>query len=739
MFAYLSHSQWPKKESVEKTREGKKSIFEVVKKEIVLKGQYGTYKIDSEAVFAGEEKFTCLQDIEDYKQALKKKFGLDDFLVSNFLTNIFASLGSNEINVASNMMEHVLLFTDIAMDAITNGTPKDMLEGIKALSNGFYRGVDFTKEVVLTGKTTYKGLDVKARNMWELIMMRSGDDLTAIESTLQYMFNIPYLGKLMSAERKFWNRALLSMDALSGVANAELGAMRTVQKDANNLRLRGKKRHEYIKSQLANTEEIAIEAHEKAEELGYKKGTNLYKQFVSDYKISKRPQEVTERARLYSAMATLTQEPPKHTAVGAMASVINSLATKHKSVKFIFPVVNTFSNLIIKNIERSPFEFVSLGLDLARVKTGNLDSELLTFDEKVRRFKAATFGTLAGVLFFAAAGGTDDDDKGFEIFGGGTGDPALDAAMRDLGWKPYSMRFTEDGGYWSFEFWPIGFVLAIAGDMRDYYKYGNDPTIKLRQSLSKKMFDKELDTLDKNELSELEVELNSGKYYTEEKEKQRHTEAAFKFALTPYKYSTQLFKSVADLIGFTEGKETSTKAAKIVANTTRGMIAPRYIGEIKEMFDNRLYNSKNYWATVTANVPFVKFDEATKLDGFGRNITKYDREEGLNGLSQGAFYVLGRRFYNPARGTEIDRFLTSNQIKIFPPQNAVNLAYPEEYYKKYVVVRGQLLMDEILRAKKKKEFDGKTPLEIKELIDEQCVDANDAAQEIINEELKRQY
>lgn len=76
----ISRAFIPKKENksnmeaIDKHNKEIKSIFEVVKKEIVLKGQYGTYKVDNEGVFAGEIKFTCLQDIEDYKNKQLEEF-----------------------------------------------------------------------------------------------------------------------------------------------------------------------------------------------------------------------------------------------------------------------------------------------------------------------------------------------------------------------------------------------------------------------------------------------------------------------------------------------------------------------------------------------------------------------------------------------------------------------------------------------------------------------------------------
>ncbi len=133
------------------------------------------------------------------------------------------------------------------------------------------------------------------------------------------------------------------------------------------------------------------------------------------------------------------------------------------------------------------------------------------------------------------------------------------------------------------------------------------------------------------------------------------------------------------------------------------------------------------------------FSEAVKLDGFGRNITKYDRAEDSKGIIDGVVYVLGRRFYSPPRGTDVDRFLTHNQIKIYPPQNTVDLALPEEAYKKYIIVRGEGLLKSIQEAKINGDFEDKTPLEIKKLIDEKIEEENANAQKIIKEELGREY
>lgn len=59
---------------IESKKEEMKNMFEVVKKEIILKGNYGTYKIDSNGVQAGDLKFKTDEDIKKYEEEQLKQF-----------------------------------------------------------------------------------------------------------------------------------------------------------------------------------------------------------------------------------------------------------------------------------------------------------------------------------------------------------------------------------------------------------------------------------------------------------------------------------------------------------------------------------------------------------------------------------------------------------------------------------------------------------------------------------------
>lgn len=681
------------------------------------------------------------QDVQDYKSVLTRKYGISDFTVSWYLTNIFGSIGANEINVASNTFEQIVLLAGEVFDSLAKGKISDIAILMKKYSEGLERGARFTKEVMKTGKATYRGAEsIKPRNMWELIMMRDKDDLSNIEAFLQYVFKTPVAGKIFLAERRFWNRALSSMDAFSGVTNIEIGAFYSAKREADKLGLSGKKRADYIRERLGDTEELTKEAEQKATELGYKKGSKKFKQFVVDYKISKRPEEIIEKSRKYSGFATLTQEPPINSFVGAVARAINNQATKSPSIKYVFPVVNTLANLIIKNIERTPFEAISLTMDVIRSRREEASpalKEYVSKEEIDRRLKTAIFWTIFGTAIFVLAGGFDDDDEGFEIYGSGSGDPVLDAERRALGWKPYTIKFSEGGGYYNYEYTPAGLLLAMIGDLRDYMKNADNTLLNLRKKISKDMFGVELDALTKEQRAALEVELFSGKYNAGEKANKKMTEMIFKMGFTPIQYSLSILKSLGDIIGLGESKSPEEKGKKFVSNILRGIVSPRYMGEVKEVFDEKYYDSKKFWNNVVANTPFITFSDGVKLDAFGREVTKYDREQGFAGIKDGLKYLATRRFYNPSRGTDVDKFLFENSIKVSPPQNTVDLSYTEDDYKKYIVRRGQIALEMIGDRIKDSEFMKLTPLQKKEVIDRDLQRANEISKYEINQLIGR--
>jgi hypothetical protein len=683
-----------------------------------------------------------IQKFEDYKFVLSKKYGISDFLISNYLTNIFGSVGANLMNIANNVSESVLLTSELLSNALTKGNPSDIKLALKALYEGSARGFDFTKEVLKTGVASYKEpQNIHARNMWELIMDREVN-LTGIERWLQKLFKTPYIGNVLLNERRFWNRALLSMDSLSGTTNLELGALWKATKEANRKGLKGKERSNFIAEQMASTPAIKEEAVAYAISLGYKEGTKAFRRAVANYLVSKRPEAIKEAATSYSSRATLTQEPPLNTITGQVANILNKAIAKNQKLKFIFPVVNTFANLVVKNIERSPFEFFSLGLDVAINKAGGEYTEAgLTEEEIARRLKAATVSTAVAVLLFMLAGGMDDEEGEFEIYGSGTGDPKLDNERKALGWKPNTIRFSKDGGYYNFEFLPVGFLLSMVGNMRDYFKYKDEEAINIRKAQSEKLFGKTLDSLTTEERNTLESELLSGKYNVSEVESKELANAAWQLGKTPIEYSAQLFKSLGDLMGIIgDNKSPKQKGISFGANIVRGNIAPRYLGEVRDIFDPKLYDSKEFWNTAAANIPFIKLGNV-KLDGFGRDIEKYEPKSVWSGLK----YAVTRRFYNPSRGTEVDQFLWENRISVGPPNNSARMAYPEEYYRKYIVLRGQIAMGAIQEAIKNKSFEYEEDGVIKEytpqqkaiMINEILSKANELAGLEIDNELGR--
>ena len=685
-----------------------------------------------------------VQKFEDYKFVLSKKFNLSDFLVSNYLTNIFGSLRSNLANIAGNVSETNLLVSEIVTNALLKGNPKDALLGIEALIRGTVRGFDFTKEVLTTGVSSYKELgDIRARGMWELIMDRKVD-LTKTERVLQYLLSIPYVGEAALTERRFWNRALLSMDSLSGTTNAELGALWAATKEADNRKLKGQARANFIAELMASTPELKAEAQMYAAQLGYKPGSSESKRAVTNYLVSKRPAPIKKISSEYSARATLTQQPSPNTLTGMIAIAMNNAIGKNQKLKFIFPVVNTFANLIVKNIERSPFEFLSLGLDVLRAQSENktIGRDVLTQEEVARRIKTATVWTAIAVLLFMAAGGMgDDDEEGLEIYGSGTGNAALDKQRRSLGWKPNTIRFGKDGGYYNFEYLPFGFMLSMVGNMRDYFKYKDESGLAIRKAQSKRLFNKTYDSLTSAEKAKLEAELMSGKYNLPDVENKELGNLWWNIIKTPGTYTLQLFKSLGDLIGVMGDKSKWENVASFLGNIGRGVAAPRYGGEIRDITDNKLYDTKEFRNMLAANVPGVTLGNV-RLDAFGREIEKYKSESFWSGVK----YAFTSRFYNPPTVTPIDQFLWENRIVVNMPDNPPSLAYNDDVFRAYLVKRGDILLNKIWNAMKEKKFQkidnsGKvvkfTPQQNLEVINKYVSQSNDEAKKFIDELLKK--
>lgn len=688
------------------------------------------------------EKAKHIQDIEDLKSVIKKSVGAADLFIGTYLTNMFAGIGSNEANSLGNNIETAIYLGEQLMNAAMKGSLSDMQLAFKALSNGYRMGYGHTKEMLKTGRTPQRELsDISPRNMWETIMLKDKDSLNIIESALQAIFTfnpkgVP-VGKALLYERRIWNRLLSSMDALSGTVNFELGIYEAAAKEADSKGLKGKARREFIIKKLGYDEGTKIEANKMADSL---KLTGKERQKYIDLFIKEsRPEELKNLGKQASGRATLTAAPSKVSALGKVSQMLNNTAKKHPSIKIAFPVVNTFTNLAIKNIERSPFEFLSLGIDIAFREPHMTEEQKAEFtpDEKIRRLKAAVYSTLVMGALFALAGGLDDKENGyFEIYGGGTGNINLDNQMRAIGWKPYTIKVGER--YISYDVLTFGFMLGILGDIRDFAKYGNKTEAQeLREKLAENLYDEDYTELSSVQKNNIESEIFSPKYNLEQKNELKVGKFLEKKTVSPLIYVSQLFGTLDNVLQIMKGDKPNAME-RTGGGIVKTAIMPRYLGEAKEVFDNKLYDTKDFWVGATGNVPFVSFEDGVKLDAMGREITKYDREEGWRGIGDGLKYLATRRFLNPSRGTASDAFLIKNNITLNPPSNSLQLSYPDENYKQYIVRRGQILNELITGAINNNALNSTMgDKNIKTLIDEMVSHANHRASSEIDWSLQR--
>jgi hypothetical protein len=181
-----------------------------------------------------------------------------------------------------------------------------------------------------------------------------------------------------------------------------------------------------------------------------------------------------------------------------------------------------------------------------------------------------------------------------------------------------------------------------------------------------------------------------------------------------------------------EGDTTIERLKKSITNIGRGIASPRYLGEVRDIFDNKLYDTKEFRNVLAANVPVVTLGNVL-LDGFGREVEKYKSESMFSGIK----YALTRGFYNPPTIKPLDQFLWENRIGIAPPENTPSMAYTQEFHRDYIVTRGKILMTNLTEALNNKEFAGLTPQEVLEVVNAYITNANAEARSIIDEKLDK--
>jgi hypothetical protein len=660
------------------------------------------------------ERGRAIQNLVDYKYKVSKELGVMDYVVSNFLTNIFGSIGANEINAAGNELETLAKTTAAITKAALKGNFSDVKLLLEAFVKGHKYGWNTTKEILTTGVNPRKDLgSLHPRNVYELIGIGDPELMHYIEAKWvaalkgELSLGIPYTGlavktgdskivkgfaKGILAERKFWGRILGAMDGLSGTTNVEIASVVVAAKEADKRGLKGKERAKFMRESVygdkVELEQAIAYADSKGIDTSTRRGKKKYNEIIFDHIISSRPEWLSEPAKAIAQRATLTQLPPENTLVGAMANGVSAQAGKYPALKLIFPAVNTIANYFIKQLERTPYGIPSMGIQWLLDKKREPQNKL-TQEEYNRRFWGAAAGTLIGASLFLLAGGTDDEEGDFEIYGKGPTDPALRQTMMRKGWKPYTVRFSKSdgfwGGYFDYSYLPVAFIFSMVGAIRDFAKYDTESELKLKDKISRKMFGKPYDALNEEERADVFTEYESGKYNIEDVESRDINKYLSAAALAPAKMFMnygfmQGLENIFEAIG-DETVNLSGKLRNTAVGISKGLTIPSWTAEVGYVTEPEIYESKTFFQQLGNYLPFVEIGN-TKLDAFGREITRFDNESPLDGLK----YLATRRLYSASRGTEFDGFLMQNNISVDAPQNHDMMN--DEDFRRFVIRQG---------------------------------------------------
>lgn len=700
------------------------------------------------------DRARAMQAAEDYKYKVSKDLGVQDYIISNFLTNIFGSFGSNLINYTSNQLETFVILTDIAYTALKKGNFVDVMPALKAFLKGTKEGAVVMKEILKSGINPRKEIgNITPRNVFELIGIGDESMRSSIESFIlgltkgelgvgKYKITskpISAVAKMGLAERRFWGRILSAADGFAGTTNYELASVMAAAEQADKLGLKGQERLDYLNNAVWGSQELMAEAEKAILDEGISRDSKKFNERVSDYIRNKRSEGIKERASEIAQRATLTQKPPQNTIIGAAANWVTNIAGRHPSMKFIFPAVNTIANFFIKQIERTPLEVGAIITDLVKDSTSRIDKpqEKITQEEYIRRIKSAAFGTAIATVLWALAGGWDDEEGEFEIYGGGSGDRDFDNYMRTKGWRPNSIRFSKDGGYYDYSYSPIALALQMVGNVRDFAKYDKGGVARLKDKVSKDLFKKPFDSLKEEQQAQVFERMMSGDYDYESVLQNRNRYMVTKAITT----APRMFLDYGFMSGFNgvietlneKGQGVTQKAIGTGSNILKGVTIPSYVVEIKKASDPSVYESKDFWTSYAKNVPFWEDANKVKLDGFGRPITLFDE----TGAGSKVKYFLTRKLYNPPRGTALDAFLIQNGIAITPPKNLDFI--PELKFREFVVNQGQKSLEKLNKMYENGDFDKLSPAQVEDKVSETISEIRQKEKSKIMKELNRPY
>jgi len=673
-----------------------------------------------------QEQARLVQELADYVKNQSTKNGVLEYLLANFYSNIFLSIGSNVANATWNMMQigkEGLKAAGLSIiQDIKGGKGLYTKEVAKATARATNAAVKNFVEVISTGVPSYKGMEnISSRNIWERIKLAKPTKGDKWNIRAAYGFKAAFLGW-----QRLAGRLLLSMDALSSAYVHEMAYAAMTIQDINSQNLTPSERKEAFMVAMSgtptereaykdeanaiyNTSESAIngilalsgikkgdEGYAEAFEKQFNKRKKIQKEYFTQQLESAKNPQVQQRAKERTAELLLYQTPPTNTAIGYLAAKLNEVSNQSPAIRFLVPVVNTVANLSQMAFDYTVFglAYVPIRKSIDRYKTPD---QVLSPEQTKKRLQRAAIGTGISVLAFVAAAmsADDDEDEGwFDVIGDIPAEPGAREAFYREGKMPYSLKFGDK--YVSYKNSPFVFAFATAGKMRDYQKRGKELGYKTKEIISEKLFRKSYGDLTKEEAATVDMKAGQADIFKSPTNFDRMIRWGQASLEAPISMASD-FSMLSGVTGLYEAivddKSGGKQVQKWAANMTTRLIPVAGSGIVSEMnqaIDPRFRRPDNMWEMMKVSTGISDNDVPLKYDIFGRETARYTKDINASlkdKALRGAGYIVGRRLGNTAPNDPVDKFFDEHNIIIDPATN--NYGFTEEYFGQFQKESGE--------------------------------------------------
>ena len=419
----------------------------------------------------GSPKNDAIQDLLNY-QANLKGASTGELSQAVWYASLLGGYKTQIKNIVANFFNTaVLTFTNIVEN------PKATKEILGGLARGWARGITEARHTLSTGKSPIHILKIEASNILER---------KRFKGKYNPMNVLKYVSRAMVAADVFAYQGLKESRSYQ-LAYAE--AVKMKKKDAL-----GESVWRIVNDKLLNTKERKAQAELIIEAEGLT--GNEAKRRMYELMEQSRPEKMQDDSYNYAARGTYNYPPE-----GVLGALNNAISVALdipiagvKPLRFLVPFTRVLTNVANGALD---FEPITSTRRAIRGKVGfeafNSFSPTkgtyreMTPEEQKTQYVKAAIGITALSLFYALSKMEDDEGEPLiEITGAGSSDYNKTNALRQRGWKPYSIKIGDK--YYSYQLTPLILTLGWIGSLNDFEKYDAKDDTEVLEKMSQTAF-----------------------------------------------------------------------------------------------------------------------------------------------------------------------------------------------------------------------------------------------------------